>query len=74
MDALRRCCRAMIAGLERDRALAPVWNAKDAADMLWSMHSITLWEILTIDCGWSMDQYIRWVQQALKRIFLWSPR
>jgi hypothetical protein len=67
MDVLREGGRSVIACLVREQTLAPEWNAAEAADMLWSMLSIAVWENLTIDCGWSNSQYIAGMQSVLKQ-------
>ena len=66
MQALRDGCHGVFDCLERDQALALGWNVAEATDMMWTMLSVSLWENLTRACGWSMDQYVRRMQVALK--------
>ncbi len=34
---------------------------------MWTMSSIRNWEQLTIECGWSISQYVGRMQKLLKR-------
>ena len=38
--------------------------------MFWTSISIHNWEQLTIECGWSTAQYIRWIKMLLIRTFI----
>lgn len=58
MDAVRDGCRNVIEALQRDDLLAPQWSRDTAIDTLWMLLSIRNWEALTIDCGWSREQYV----------------
>jgi hypothetical protein len=70
MEAVREGCRSVINCLVRDQSLALVWNPDQAVDMLWAMISLSVWENLTIDCGWTQNEYISHMQVTLKKIFL----
>lgn len=67
MDAVRDGCRNAVEGLARDGMLAPIWSRDEAIDLLWAMLSIRNWENLTIDCGWSPEQYVDRMQRLTKR-------
>ena len=67
MLALRDGCRAAIEALHADGKLAPEWTPQTATDVLWTMLSISNWENLTAECGWSAKQYIRLMTAAAKR-------
>ena len=41
-----------------------------AIDALWTMLLVPNWEHLTIECGWSTTQYIRWMQTLAQRTFV----
>lgn len=73
MAALRRSCQHIIAGLARDGQLAPDWAAEGAADLLWSLLSIAVWEDLTIACGWTTEQYVGGMRATLRRAFVREP-
>ncbi|MDX2438239.1 MAG: helix-turn-helix domain-containing protein [Acidobacteriota bacterium] len=70
MLALRDGCRAAIEALHSDGTLAPEWTREKATDALWTMLLLPNWEHLTIDCGWSTQQYIRWTKTLAMRAFV----
>ena len=70
MLAMRDGCRAAIDALHSDGRLAPGWTQKQATDVLWSMLLVPTWENLTIECGWSHQQYIRWMKTVAERAFV----
>ena len=70
MLAMRDGCRAAIDALHADGKLAPEWTPKRATDALWTMLLVPNWENLTIECGWSTKQYVRWMKTQAKRTFV----
>lgn len=70
MAATRDGCRAAIEALHSDGKLAPGWTPKRATDVLWTMLSVPNWENLTGQCGWSTQQYVRWMKTVAKRVFV----
>ena len=70
MNCLRDICQEIIETLKNEGALAPEWSTDEATAMLWSMISISHWEQLTIECGWSTPQYIERMKALLKRSFI----
>jgi len=50
--------------------LSADWTAEQAADFLWALLSIETWERLTIDRGWSKEQYIERMQLAARRALI----
>ncbi len=70
MNALREGCRAVIKCVEVDTLLAPGWNPSEAAEMLWSMLSISIWENLTIERGWTQAKYISHMQAVVQKTFI----
>ena len=70
MWAMRDGCRAAIDALQADGTLAPEWTRPKAIDALWTMLLVPNWEHLTIECGWSTKQYIRWMQTLAQRTFV----
>ena len=70
MQAMREGCRAAMEALDSDSRLAREWNVKTATDLLWTMLSVENWEQLTRACGWSTNEYIRWMQTAARRSFV----
>ncbi len=73
MGAVRASCRDIVESLHRDGALASGWTREQAADLLWTMLSIGNWERLTIECGWTTEQYVASLQQVLEHALLRTP-
>ena len=70
MLAMRDGCRAAIDALHSDGTLVTGWTPKRATDTLWTMLLVPNWENLTGECGWSTQQYIRWMNTVAKRTFV----
>lgn len=65
MRCLHDVCGQIIQTLEKEKKLSPNWNQQYATDFIWTMLSIQNWEQFTTECGWSNDQYISYVTEAL---------
>ena len=52
--------------LEREGALPGKMRAGMLADMLWGLISVGTFKSLVIERGWSLDQYRRWVRDAVR--------
>jgi hypothetical protein len=74
MGAVRESCRTTIEALHRDGMLAPEWSREVAVDLMWTMLSIRNWEQLTIECGWSTEQYVSRMQELLKVTLVRAPQ
>jgi AcrR family transcriptional regulator len=70
MLAMRDGCRAAIEALVADAALAPEWTPAAAIGALWTMLLVPNWEHLTIECGWSTQQYIDGMKTLARRTFV----
>ena len=70
MQAMRDGCRAAIDALHADGNLAPGWTRPRATDALWTMLLVPNWENLTLECGWSTKEYIRWMKTIAERSFV----
>ena len=70
MADVRGGCQRVIDALARDGQLARGWEITPAVDLLWSFLAIPVWEDLTFSCGWTSEQYIRWMQAAVRRTFV----
>ena len=73
MGDLRQGCREIVGALKKENNLAASWSAEKASDMMWTMLSFQTWEHLTIDCGWSVDQYVTQMQTTLRATFVKPP-
>jgi AcrR family transcriptional regulator len=70
MKALYDGCSFVVQRLDKEGVLSSEWSVDEATDFLWSTISIANWENLTIERGWSQEQYITRIQYALKRTLL----
>lgn len=73
MQALYDGCLQIMRTVERAGSLAAGWTAERAADFFWALLSIDTWERLTIDRGWSKEQYIERMQAAANRALTRQP-
>lgn len=70
MLAMRDGCRAAIDALHADGMLAAGWTRPKAIDSLWTMLLVPNWEHLTSECGWSTKQYVRYMTDMARRLFV----
>lgn len=70
MEDMREGCAAAVAALVRDGALTDTMTPQEATDFMWSQLSISQWELLTRDCGWSQARYLAAVPCALRSVLL----
>ena len=70
MLAMRDGCRAAVDALHADGMLADQWTQSKATDALWTMLLVPNWENLTIECGWSTSDYIRWMTLQARLTFV----
>jgi AcrR family transcriptional regulator len=77
MAAFREGCLTILRQVDRDGApaisLAAPWTVETAADLFYATLSIPTWESLTIERGWSREEYIERVTLAIKRALLAEP-
>lgn len=70
MLAMRDGCRAAIDAIHADGKLASAWTRPKATDALCTMLLVPNWEHLTIECGWSAQQYVRYMTDISFRTFV----
>jgi AcrR family transcriptional regulator len=70
MNSVRSGCRRAIETLEREGRLAGEWEASEAVDLMWTMLSIQNWEQLTIECGWTVEEYVQRIKLLLRKGFV----
>ena len=70
MAAMRDGCRAAIEALHAEGNLAAEWTPRRATDVLWTMLLVPNWEHLTGECGWTNQQYVRWMKTLAERTFV----
>jgi hypothetical protein len=70
MEALRQGWRRVIDCLMRDGLLSPEWSPDQAVDAAWAITSVSVWENLTVERGWSSSEYVTQMKTILKRILV----
>jgi len=70
MAAMRDGCRAAIEALAADGRLSSEWPVRRAIDALWALLSVETWEQLTVTCGWTGEEYRRWMHLLARRTFV----
>ena len=70
MQVLHEGVRSVIECFVRESALSPEWDPDQAADAVWAMMSISVWENLTVERGWSKDEYINRMKAILKKMLV----
>jgi AcrR family transcriptional regulator len=77
MAALREGCLTLLRQVNHDGGgaipLAAPWTIETAADYFYAALSIPSWESLTIECGWSSEEYVERVTRAVKGALLATP-
>jgi hypothetical protein len=73
MQALYEGCRVVVQQLERDGQLARTWTVKTATDVFWALLTLTTWEELTSERGWTNEQYIERMPRVVKRVLMDAP-
>jgi AcrR family transcriptional regulator len=67
-------CRAIVAQLAREKALRPELDAGVAADLLWTLTSLRMWEDLVLLRGWTAPKYERVLGDLLVLVLTRSTR
>ena len=73
MQALYEGCKYVVQTLVSQDTLDTAWTVESAADFFWAALSVPTWEHLTIERGWSQDQYRERMQWIIKRALLREP-
>jgi len=66
MEYLRSGSDHIVGCLAKEGKLAPGWTQEQAADMLWSISNIGVWENLCIDLGWTVGEYVSYMQRVVR--------
>jgi AcrR family transcriptional regulator len=70
MSAFYEKCLLVVQLLEKNGVLSSEWSVTTAADFVWATLSIANWEHLTMERGWSQEQYVQQMQFGLRRTLL----
>lgn len=71
--ALGAGCRHIVELLDDEGALAGDLNVETAADLMWAIVSVQVWDALTSDRGWSLAKYQEHLSRALHRTLIDEP-
>ena len=63
-------CRAIVAQLSREKTLRTGLGADVAAELLWTLSSLRMWEDLVLLRGWSAQQYEQRLGNLLVRVLM----
>jgi AcrR family transcriptional regulator len=77
LDARLGGCRGIVARMAAEGALKPGLDPDVAADLVWSLTSLRMWDDLVAQRGWSADQYRDRVTALLMAAVVapaWAPR
>lgn len=58
-------CKAIVGRLRKEGVLRPGLDLPTAADLLWTITSLRMWEDLVLNRGWSPQQYEKRVNELL---------
>lgn len=73
MKARRANYRKVAELLSRDGALLDKWSVKEAADLLWALTSLHMFEYLVIESHWPIQRYKRHLRSMLHTLLV-KPR
>lgn len=62
--------RELMEWLQRDGLLAEGWTVDDAADFVWALLSVHVYEYLVVERGWSTEQFADHLRSVLRRTLL----
>lgn len=65
VDRRLDACRSIVARMARERTLRSGLDQRVAADLLWTMTSLRMWEDLVVQRGWSAEEYVRRVSDLI---------
>lgn len=68
--SLHEVCGKTIDTLDDEGKLLPNWSRKTATEMFMTLISIYNWEQLTIESGWSNEQYVERMKIVIKATFV----
>lgn len=72
MQDMKEGCAAAIEALAADGCLTPLLTVEEATDLMWATLSVRNWELLTRDCRWSQDFYVKNMRRNC-RVLLTHP-
>lgn len=74
MASRRRTCRRIVARLADEGLLARMWMPAEAADFLWAMSGLRMWEDLVVGSRWSAARFREHLRDVLRCTLLEAPQ
>jgi hypothetical protein len=74
MAFLRDGCRRIVMRLSQEGRLAAGLDVEQAADLMWAVASIQLWDVLIEERGWTVEQYRTQIKRLLVTLLVERPR
>lgn len=68
-----RNMRDLVRGLGPPGTLRPGLSVDEAADVIWATASAELFVLLTVERGWTLEGYERWLADSWRRLLLIPP-
>jgi AcrR family transcriptional regulator len=66
--------RTIIESVAAKAALNTELDVEHATDLLWTLNHPDTWQLLVVRCGWTPDQYERWIAETACAQLLRRPR
>ena len=66
----RRRCRNIVSRLAEEGVLAPDLDVATAADLLWTLASVRVWEDLVVFRRWARDRYRAQIRRTIRAALL----
>jgi hypothetical protein len=73
MDHLRDGCRRIVAWLHDDGLLASELDVDTAADLMWVLVSVQVWDALTQGRSWGPERYRAHLRRVVRSALLRDP-
>ena len=73
MAAFYDKCAIVVRLLSEEGKLADGWSTKEATEFMWTQLHVFNWEHLTIEKGWTKEQYIQRIRESLKKTLMKQP-
>lgn len=70
---LKQRLQGMLFLMDNLLRIGPLRDDQDphrAAETVWAISSAEVFHLLTVDLGWSRDQYVRWLEDSLTRLLI----
>jgi hypothetical protein len=67
MASRRRRCAGLVSRLADEGRLASEWSRDEAADFMWAVSGMGVWEDLVVHRGWSSTRFRRHLRDVLEQ-------